>query len=122
MRLKLLPHVGDGALSGNAHHLGEPEGRRGLNQRRDACGGGERVKQVSLVLADDVIDQVLRARGKHETRELIDDHERKADRELFSVPPDQLSCFGPRIVIIGLSFLLRHATACALSLGKDSSA
>ena len=37
----------------------------------------------------------------------------KADRELLPVRPDQLACFGPRIVIVGFSFFLRHAPACS---------
>ena len=87
MRLEPLAHVGDRALRGDAHHLREPERRRGLNQRRDAGGGGEWIEQPDSVLPDDVIDQELRARGEHEPRELIDDHERESDRELFPVSP-----------------------------------
>ena len=47
VRLELLAHVRDGALRGDAHHLGEPEGRGGLDQRREAAAAASGYSQLT---------------------------------------------------------------------------
>ena len=83
----------------------ERERRRGLNDRRDRGGGGERHQQVGAVLSDDVVDEELRRPGEHESGEAVDDHQHEADGERPTVLGDELPRLFPcaGLVVLGHS-------------------
>ena len=69
MRLDRLPHLGDGALGGDAEDLREREGGRRLGDRRGADGEGDRGEQLEPPLADHLVDDELRARRQDEAEQ-----------------------------------------------------
>ena len=81
MRLDVLAHVGDRALRGDAEHLRQDERRDRLHDRRAAGDQRERHQQLCLLLADDVVDQILGRRRQDEAGEPVDEHQDQAERQ-----------------------------------------
>ncbi len=79
-------------------------------------------QQFDLLLREDVVDQVLRARREHEPREAIHQHQREADRERPPMRPHQRTRLGPGAGGVDLRFggLLRGGSRSGHGLRQES--
>ena len=118
MLLDAAPHVGDGALGGDAQHLREGEGRHRLHQRRRTGRHRQRHQPFHASLADHVVDQVLGGGGKHESGRAVDEHQPEAQGEPAAAGGDQRAGFLPRRR--GQLLLLRFVGAGAEAAGRLS--
>ena len=73
--LNTFAHLGDRALGSDTKHLREAERTDCLNQGCHTHGDRQRQKQITPVLDDDFINQVLRAGRQNKTGQPVDDHE-----------------------------------------------
>ncbi len=62
----------------------------------------QRVQQLEMPLADDVVNQVLGGGGQHQARHAVDDHQHQAQREQCSTRPDELPDLRQRLEDFGL--------------------
>ena len=95
VRFDFLPELGDRSLGGNAQHLRIEKRRRRSHNR---CGTGRQSKgrkKVPILLADDVVHEVLGRRGEHEIRQAADDHQEQTECQTPAMRPDERSCFLP---------------------------
>ena len=96
VRFDAAPHVGNRALCRHPQHLRERERGAGLHERCRTGGERERREQLGASLADDVVDQEFRRRGKHQSDEAVDDHQREADGETPAPRGDERAGLAPR--------------------------
>jgi hypothetical protein len=89
-------NLGNRALRGDRHDLRQGEAGNRLNDGRGERRQCERKKQVRPLFANDVVDEVLRARREHEPRKAVDEHEGEADRERALVLRHELARLSPR--------------------------
>jgi hypothetical protein len=109
VRLNILSHVQDRSLGGNADDLRKRVSGSGLNENGSSRSKRQGNEQLDPVFAEDVVNQVLRARGQYKTGEPIDEHERQSNRKGPAVLPDELACFSPGSAIVDFpGFVARH--------------
>src|SRR6185503_16910269 len=104
VRLDAAPHVGDGALRGDAEHLRQRERRRRLHDRRAAGRERQRHQQLGVALADHVVDQVLGAGRQDQAGDAVDHHQDETEGQPAAARGDEDPRFLPRVRIVDFLF------------------
>ncbi len=94
-------------LGGFGKSLGQGERGQALDQRGEQNDPDQRIEQLEVLLADNVVDQVFGGRWKHKAGDAVDDHQQHAEGEQAPAWPDQLHDLGQGLEDLG--FLPRAA-------------
>ena len=86
--------LGNELLRSLRERLGQRKRRQSLDDRCQQHDSHQRIEQLEVPLADDVVHQVLGGGRKHQSGDAVDDHQPQAQREQGAARPDQLPDFG----------------------------
>ena len=117
VRLHLAAQFGDHSLRRFGEKLGEANRSEPLHDGGGEHGQNERLQHRHLMVDHDVVEQEFRGSGQDQSRDAIDEHEHKAEREDAAARLEQGNDFGselPGALVVGrLPRVVRCARARA---------
>ena len=94
--LHFAAQLGDQPLGGFRKKLGQGERGHALDQGGRHHDKDQRTQQAVMMLADDIVHQVLGRGGQHQSRHTIDHHQHKPESQNPAARPDELFYIGQK--------------------------
>ena len=93
--------LGDQLLRGFGERLGQGERGQALNQGRREHDSDQRIEQMEMLLADDVVDQILGGSRQHQAGDAVDHHQPQAEAKQGTARADELPDLRQRLEDFG---------------------